>query len=270
MRQSFPFTFILCTLFMPIVVAQTLPVPTGSDSARFYYYEGWRQVLDEGNYTASETAYRHMMKYDPDFLLGLSLVGRISRDSLERLSIEARLMSQKTDTGRDEDRLLELFIDLVRLTNLRRSNPEKAGEFANEVFTKGEKTLLMIAHRYPSDYYYKCEYIEVLHRNHGPRLALDSLAILADDDQKGRPFLLGYAAGMEAELGNFGKAFQLAASLSDQFTGKKSPKPLVVYADLYFKMKKTEAARQYVTEALTIEPGNIDAQRLKARIDKEK
>ncbi|MEP2670680.1 MAG: tetratricopeptide repeat protein [Cyclobacteriaceae bacterium] len=251
----------ICSAF-----SQKLRLSTPSDSAIHYYFEGWRQVMDVGNYTASEVAYRKMMTFDKNFLVGLSLLGRITGDLEERQGIEQTLEKRKGELIGDERLLLDNYIELVKLTNLRETDPEAAAVQLEKAFTSGEKNLNVLVHRYPDEIYYKAEYIEVLHRNHGPQRALDSLYSLATKQQQHEPFLLGYAANMEAEAGNFKEALNKAATLSKLMKAKQSPKPDVVYSDIYFKMGKFDKAKKYAQSALELDPGNIDAQRLEKKI----
>ena len=99
---------------------------------------------------------------------------------------------------------------------------------------------------------------------------MDSLRTLASDNELENPFLLGYAAVMEAELGMFDKALQKAQRLQIILEDQRVPKPHAVFAAIYLKMGKKEEARIAVENALKIDAGNIDAQRLKVEIDKMK
>lgn len=246
--------------------AQRLSLSTPSDSAMHFYYEGWRQVMDEGNYTASENAYRKMMTFDPSFLVGLSLLGRITRDLNERQEIEATLIKRREEISGDERLLLDNYIALVKLTNLRETDPGEARQQLATIFQSNEKNLRKLVHTYPDEVYYKSEYIEVLHRNYGAAAALDSLNQIASSKQKKMPFLLGYAAHMEAELGKFESAMKKANQLSKLFN-YSSAKPLVVFGDIYFQNGDKKKAADYINKALEIDPGNIDAQRLRSRLN---
>ncbi len=246
--------------------SQRLPLATQSDSAKYYYHEGWRQVMDAGNYTASEAAYRKMMMFDQRFLVGLSLVARITHDLTERQLIEDLLEERKTELNGDERLLLDNYIELVKLTNLRETDPETAKRQASVTLKANETNLKIIVHRYPDEIYYKAEYIEVIHYNYGAQQALDSLYQLATTSQQNEPFLLGYAAQLEAETGNFENALGKARQLSKQSRDKNSPKPYVVYSYIYLRQGNFKKARQNVDRALKRDPGNIDAQRLKKSI----
>lgn len=96
--------------------------------------------MDVGNYTACEVAYRKMMSFDKGFLVGLSLLGRITGDLKERQEIEQTLEKRKVELTGDERLLLDNYIELVKLTNLRETDPETAKVQLEKVFTSGEKT----------------------------------------------------------------------------------------------------------------------------------
>jgi tetratricopeptide (TPR) repeat protein len=262
-------TLSLFILFCASTYGQRLSLSTESDSAIYYYYEGWRQVMDEGDYTASEKAFRKMMTYDKTFLVGLSQLGRITRDLTERLAIETKLEKRKSEISGDEKLLLNNYLELVKLTNLRETDPEEAKVKVKSIFNTAEKNLQVIVHKYPDEIYYRAEYIEVLHNNYGPTRALDSLYTLLTKKQQNESFLVGYTASLEAEAGHFENASRKANELSTKFAGKNSPKPFVVYADVYFKMKKFEDAQKNVQAALKLDPGNIDAQRLEKKITEQ-
>lgn len=264
--RRFLFALLLICISTKVLIAQSLQLSTNSDSAVYYYYEGWRQVMDVGNYTESEKVYRRMMSFDKNFLVGLSLLGRITTDLNERLQIEKTLNNRKSELEGDERLLLDNYIGLIKLTNLRETDPEDAKIQSEKIFKSNEKNLDVIVHHYPDEIYFKAEYIEVLHHNYGPQRALDSLYRLATPVQQNEPFLLGYAASMEAEAGNFKNALTKAGELSNRINDKNSPKPDVVYSDIYFKMSKFDKARSHIEKALKLDPGNIDAQRLEKQI----
>jgi tetratricopeptide (TPR) repeat protein len=249
--------------------AQLLKLSTASDSALYYYSQGWNEVMNRGDYTASENAYRKMMYHDPNFLVGLSLLGRITRDLQEREEIENKLEQEKHLLAGDEAKLLETYFLLVKFTNLREKSPDAAREFMTDLFELAEQNSRHITHKYPDELFYKSEYIEILHRNYGAALALDSLQFLANKKQKQSAFLLGFAAHMEAELGLFNSALKKAKAIERKFKDGTCAKPYVVYADIYLMMGNKEQAGTYLEKALALDTENIDAQRLGQRIERE-
>jgi hypothetical protein len=93
------------------------------------------------------------------------------------------------------------------------------------------------------------------------------LNALTTDQQKDNPFLLGYAAGINAELGNYQMALVQANRLSHMTQDSLIPKPYVVYADIHYKWgENLELAKQMADRAVKLDPRNLDAGRLKAKI----
>ena len=113
----------------------------------------------------------------------------------------------------------------------------------------------------------KAEYIEFLHSHYGPRNALDSLAKLTNEAQKENPFLLGYVASMNAEMDDFETALQQANRLKEIMAGKEVPKPYAVLADVYFQMDSLELSKINADKANQLDPKNLDASRIKEKID---
>jgi len=252
------------------ITAQNLPLSTASDSALYYYDKGWEMVMDEGNYSAAEEAYRKAVLFDSDFLVAQSLLGRISGELREREEIAKMLEAKKANLTGDERLLLDVYFELLKLMNVREKEPEKAPAQLEKALALGEKNLNILVHRYPGEIYYKSEFIETIHYRQGPAAALDSLRSLRRDEQKLNPFLLGYEAELEGELGHYELALKKAEVLASLFEGREIPKPNVVFADIYFKMGELEKARQEVDKALSLDPENVDAIRLKKRISEKK
>lgn len=251
-----------------MVIAQKLPLSTTSDSARYYYYQGWENVMDLGHYSNSAIAFQKCVEKDPHFLIGQCLYGRISNDLVEQETIYNLIENKKSSLKGAEHQLLEVFHSLLKLMILRQKSPYKSKGQLVHALKLGEENFRQIVQQYPSEIYYKAEYIEMLNYNHGPAVALDSLAILATIEQQKNPFLLSYAAMMEATLGQFDSALEKAEQLAQYFEGQNVPKPYVVYADIYLKQGLKEKAREYVQKALDLDKRNIDAQRIKAKLDK--
>lgn len=249
------------------LLGQNLPLSTTIDSAQYYYYKGWESVMDLGHYSNSAIAYRKCVAHDPDFLIGQCLYGRISDNLAEQKAIYVLVDTQKTKLSGAEYKLLEVYQALLKLMIVRQEDPEQAKEQVKIALTLGEENFRSIVHNYREEIYYKSEYIELLNYNHGAQVALDSLAVLATIDQQQNPFLLGYAAMLNAELGAFEIALAKAKELEDHFIGQAVPKPFVVYGDIFFKMKDFAKAKINVEKALLLDEHNIDALRLKKKLE---
>ena len=130
-----------------------------------------------------------------------------------------------------------------------------------------EKNLKKVIHKYPEEVYLKAEYIEILHSLYGPKRALDSLNILASISQKDNPFLLGFSASMQAELEAYDIAIKQANRLKNVINDPTQPKTYAVLADIYYQMGNFEIAKRNADKANVLDPKNLDASRLKKKID---
>lgn len=262
--------FLLILLFLLIScdnqTASGLKYSTTSDALN-YYNTGWIQIMDEGRYGASETSYRKVLEYDPDFLVGKSVLARLTLDLDERLKLYKEIKaSEKLITG-DERLILDVYTTFVKYTNLRDQGDSKSKNALHEALEIAQKNLRKIVHKHPDEIYLKAEYIEILNSLYGPKRALDSLNVLASVTQKDNPFLLGFAASMHAELKGYDEALNNAHRLQTIINDSTQPTTYVVFADIYYQMGKFEIAKNNADKATALDSRNLDASRLKKKID---
>jgi tetratricopeptide (TPR) repeat protein len=255
------------TTYAPQTAVEHLPYSTTSDSALHYFALGWQQIMDEGRYGPSEVTYRKALSFDPDFLIGMATLGRLTLDTTERKRIEQELAGSHTDLPEDERELLGLYTNFVRFTNLRAHSPAAAMDMLKKVLPGGQEILGKLVRKYPAEVYLKCEYVELINSNHGPQAGLDSLAVLTVDRHADNHFLLGFQASLEAELGRHEKALEIANRLASIIADKTAPKPLAVYADVYLAVDSLALAKEYADKAVLLDPRNLDASRLQTRIN---
>lgn len=94
--------------------AQVIPLTTSSDSAKYYYYQGWNEVMNHGNYSAAEVAFRKMYAVDSSFVLGMALLGRISDQGDEQKRL-IQLIELNFDSASHEEQLvIALFLELIK------------------------------------------------------------------------------------------------------------------------------------------------------------
>ena len=251
----------------PATTPDFVQYSTDSDSTLFYYRKGWEQIMDFGEYGNAEITYRKALSFDPDFLIGKSILARLTTDLDERLALYEELEKRKHEVSGDERLILDVYIALTHYTNLRDQEDEGVRDALRAAFDIGEQNLRSIVHTYPNEVYLKSEYIEVLHSLYGAQTSIDSLDVLITLEQTNNPFLLGYHAILNAELENYNEALADAEVLAKLLTGKDIAKPDAVFADIYFKMGELEKAKEHADRANSIDPRNLDASRLKNRID---
>lgn len=240
---------------------------TTSDSTMFYYNKGWKQIMDYGDYSKAEVSYRKALTFDENFLVGKSVLARLTLNLDERLSLYKTLETNKSSIKGDERLILDVYIALTHYTNLRDQKLPEAKEVLQNALTLCETNFGNIIHKYPQEIYLKSEYIEVLHSLYGAERILDSINSLTTDAQQLNPFILGYKAILTAETKNYDEAIILANKLVEILKDENVARPDAILADIYYKKKDYKTAKIHADKANKIDPKNLDASRLKAKID---
>ncbi len=270
-----PHRFLILIVLIPLICIsctdseriEMIDFSAESDSTMYYYDLGWKQIMDWGDYSAAEVSYRKALTFDPSFVVGKSVLARLTRDLEERLSLFNQIEEEKSEIKGDERRILDVYIELTRYTNLRDQQSDNTKTALQNAFKVGEKNLSYIVHKYPEEVYLKSEYIEVLHAVHGPQIALDSLNCLITESQLENPFMLGYKAIMLAELERYEEALEIAKELAINMKEQLVAKPDAILADIYLKMNDLTVAKIHADRAFEIDPKNLDASRLKQKIN---
>lgn len=240
---------------------------TKNDSARHYFLKGWEEILDNGRWTESEIAFRKAVELDPNWPLGKSLVGRISRDLEERQKLLQELEAIKDQVGPDERKLLEVNMLILEAANNRDQGIKNTQEFNKNRMQLAETNFGDFARKYPDDDYFKAEYIEFLHANRGTQVALDSLNAMATSAQKQLGFYISYSASMELELGNLDKAIELSKILNKKMTDPSYTAPLMLQARILMAQDSLQKAKAYVDKVVEIDTNHIIALGMQSRIN---
>lgn len=242
-----------------------------NDSALYHFKKGWEQIMDNGQWTLSETSFRKAIAHDPNFLIGKSLVGRISSDVDERIAIQKELTSFKAKATTDERLLLDVYMLNIDVMNARSEQSDKIGSIIENFRSVSEANFRKFVHTYPEESYVKAEYIEVLHAAYGAQVAIDSLQKLATQKEiKEVTFFKSYLASLEAELGNYKKALSYADEVVVMHNDSTLAGPYATYADIYFKMDSINLASKYIDKAVSLDQKHMIAQGLKRRIDQKR
>ena len=265
MRIQSIITFIILATVSFCSTAQKLTLSTDSDSAAYYYRNGWRVIMDQGMYTLSEVYFRQAITHDPKFLLAQCQVARLSKSESERNAILDMVQKGKQQLPADERMLLDNFEELIILTNLRAAGDTTAQrKQAKKALQLSEKNLRKFSSLYPEEVYHNCEFIEVINYLYGPQAALDTLETINNDLLKQNIFMMGYKAHLLAKVKHLSDGKELLAQLQ-QRVSDKLPKLYVVEGLIAEEEGLTQKALALSEKALSIDPGNIDAQRLKSR-----
>lgn len=237
------------------------------DSTLVYYNKGWQEIMDYGDYAAAEVSYRKALEHDPNFLVGKSVLARLTLNLDERLALYDLIEEQKHTITGDERLILDVYQALTKYTNLRDQKSPEAKRALQEARNMGEYNFRKIVYAYPEEVYLKSEYIEMLHSQYGAKQSLDSLNKLVTISQRNNPFLLGYKAILTAETRNYEDALKYAQQLEELMKDLQVAKPHAILADIYFKMEDFKKAKIHADKAFAIDPRNLDASRLKEKID---
>lgn len=240
---------------------------TKNDSALFYFNKGWEYIMDYGQWTLSEKAFRKAVEFDTTFLVGKSFVGKITQDLDERLRLWDELNIKKQNVSKDEQLLLEATLNILELFNARDQNVKLDKKFMSDFKEMAESNYREFVHKYPNESYFKAEYIEILHSNHNAQVALDSLNFLSTTKQKELPSFISLAAAFESDLGNYEKALSLADKLQTKIDNPDIPAPYVLYAQIYSKMDSLSLTKTYIDKAVALDTNHLIAIRLKKYID---
>lgn len=264
--------FLLAFLGAPFASCQkkienkTFDCGTKSDSAHYYYHQGWQQIMDTGQWTLSEASFRRAVTFDTNFRLGKILVARISDNLEERELLYQAVEAQISEANAHERLLLTVYLSNVKRMNLQVQNPALTKATTASHRTLSEQNFRAFVHSFPEESYVKAEYIEVLHANYGAKTALDSLQKLVTARQKNVPFFTSYTALLESELGHFDEALSAANQLNKMLNDTTLPSPYVTFAAIYTEMDSLEKAQKYINQALRLDKKHLIAQGLKKRL----
>lgn len=260
--RSYAIFFVLITVVVNSCtrkseVNKALSYSTSSDSTVFYYRLGWQQIMDFGDYSAAEASYRKALSFDQNFLLGKSVLARLTTDLEERLMLFDELQSKKSIIQGDERLVLDVYIALTKYTNLRDQKSPNTKDALQNAYKLSEQNLGQVIRKYPEEVYLKSEYIEVVHALYGAEVALDSMNNLVLESQAKNPFLLGYRATLTVEVNKHDEALVYARELAEILKGEKVARPDAILADIYFKMEDYESAKTHADRANNIDPRNL-------------
>jgi len=272
MRKLLPFSILLAATIISCKQSasqQSFNYGTESDSALYYFNKGWEQILDLGQWTLSEESFRKAVEFDKDFMIGKSLVGRISGDLAERQAIIEEIWLGRDQVSDDQRLLLNIFISNISIMNLRGTDSGVSPELREKHTSLAERNFRNFVHKYPAEPYMKAEYIETLHTLYGPAQALDSLTKLASPDQAMLPFYITYAANLKTQLGDFDGALAKANEVKAVFNNPSIPQQYVLLAEIYYAMDSLENAKLNIDRAVDLDPKHLIAQGMKARIERK-
>lgn len=240
-----------------------------SDSAVYYFNKGWEQILDLGQWTLAEESFRKAASLDSNFLIGKSLVGRISGDLEERQEILKELKEHSNEVDDDSKLLLDIFMSNISLMNLREDSLGTSPEARTTHRALAEANFRAFTKKYPEESYIKAEYIETIHALYGPKAALDSIRALASEKQVILPFYRAYKASLWNAMGNHHSALTTAQAIEATFNDPSIPQQHVLFAEIYLSIDSLGLAKERIEKAVELDPKHLIALGLKNQIIQE-
>ncbi|NET37170.1 MAG: hypothetical protein F6K19_34965 [Cyanothece sp. SIO1E1] len=211
-------------------------------------------------------SYRKALSFDSSFLLCQSVLARLTEDLQERQNFYDHIQPQRSQVRGVEGDLLEVFLSLMQYTLVREKDPEGASALRPQLLARAQTLLCGVRQQHPNVDYIESECVEFIHATEGAAAALDSLAVFRKDRVIGNPFLSGYQAVLLTELERYEEALAIAEGLARTDQGQAIPRPDVVMAHVYLGWGKLQEARMHVDRAVELDPRNLEATRLQARI----
>ncbi|MEM8895499.1 MAG: hypothetical protein AAGC88_13035 [Bacteroidota bacterium] len=260
MKTSLIFLFILVSVIT--AHSQTLPLSTNSDSAKYFYYQGWDEVMNNGNYAASEVAFRNMYACDSSFVLGQALLGRISDKAEEQKALIQSIESNLDSANSDEQLVLKLFVELIK------RRVDQGSLTMDELSDLAINNLGTISRTYPNEDYYFAEYIEWINNKSGAQAALDSINSLATAAHHIMPFMIGFKVHLHLELKQFDHAQIYLNQLENLIGGKAVAKMSTLQAEYYIARGNDAKALKLIQDTERLDPKNLETPRLRQKISK--
>ena len=221
--------------------------------------------MDDGMYSAAEVKFREAYEVDSFCALAALTYGRIVQD----LDLQKRIYAycQTVDElSLPEEKLRQVYLELLKMMIERSEGQGRNSEQRLTSFKSMLSNLKWVVHRYPGESYILAEYIEVIHLVEGAQAALDSLEYYGANLGYRLPmFLEGYRSTLLLELDMKDAAQEVLKSLSPLI--KKTPKYWILWSDYFLVVGKSKKAKRFIDKALQIDPRNVDAIRIRARID---
>ena len=229
------------------------------------FTEGWSEILDAGRWTESEAAFRKAANTDPDWVMGATLVARITTDVDEREDLLEFIEARRKSVDRDTRLLLDVFI-----LNIRAANAHDRGGRMHEGFNEERMKLAInnfgtFVRRHPRETYMQAEYIEWLSASEGAERAIAEIAAVPDE-VRAAPFFASYEARLLASLGQHERAAERATQYEARLAIPDAAGVHALRATLLEYRGDTQTALRYAEKAAAADPKHIFAARQRDRL----
>jgi hypothetical protein len=197
------------------------------------------------------------------------MVGRITRSLPERQTILAKLEREKNRASPYERMLLD-----VNIMSLKAANNRDLGITNTEEFSQKRSELALtnfgkFIEQFPTDNYFKAEYIEHLHAKFGADAALDSLRKLARPEQMALGFYVSYAANLELEIGHIEAAKSRLVTLQSIMPDTSYTSPLMLQTQIFLAQDSLLLAKALIDQVVRIDSNHMIATAIQSRLNRQ-
>lgn len=253
----------------PATLADSLRYSYGqtSEKALDLYRQGWSEILEYGRWAESERLYREALAVDQDFVVAMSVLGRITDDQAERsaLTADARRLAQTVDShGR---LLLDPYLETLTLISARESGENLPDNFREDLADLAIDNYRSFLKTYPDEWAVRIEYLEWVHAKHGPREAVREIERMHKENPHYVSRLSYFPAYFYAELGDYEQAMALAERFVGQLGPGEWPQVHYIRGFIAYERGDYAAAQMLIKKALALDPRHLIAQRLQKKID---
>lgn len=235
------------------------PGSSPSAEARRTYTAGWAAIMDEGRWTLAEERFRAASAAAPEWVLGRTLVGRITGDVEEREEILAWVEANLETASLAERFVLDAFV-LNLQSSIARGRGEKLPEgFRERLAESSVEGFRAYLRFHPDDVYIAAELVEWIHSTEGAEAALAAMDEEVRPTSRGVPFFLGYRVNLLAELGRIEEAREAADAHAALLADPTAPAVHTVRGRVLLAAGELEEARENAARAVQLDPQNLSA-----------
>jgi len=232
-----------------------------------HYRQGWVEILSYGRWSEAERHYREAIAQDPDFLLGMSVLARITADVDERNTLYERVNARLEEAGEYERLLLTTYQQTLELFALRETGAAIPDNYRRSMAARAVDDYGRFLGSYPGEWSVMIEYVEWVHALEGPEAALQEIERLRSTMGQGLDFSY-FPAYFHAELGQLTIARKRASEFAARIDDPGSPQPHYLNAFLHYQAGDLTQAQQAIERALALDSRHLLAQRLQGLIER--
>ncbi|MDP5053558.1 MAG: hypothetical protein NWP69_07205 [Congregibacter sp.] len=271
--RRFGTLLLACFLF-----AASTTESVSADSAEYDYYgvdknalalyrQGWSEILERGRWTEAERLYREAMLIDPDFIIGKSVLARITDDPKERQALTAEIERDIDGVDTSGRWVLDPYLMTLLLINARESAQTLPEDFRRDLAQLAVKNYRSFLQEYPGEWAVRVEYIEWIHAQQGPENALTAIEEMQEQDSTSSVRMSYFPAYFYAELGDYPRATALAEQFVESLGPGDWPQAHYIAAFIAYQREDYAVASDAINRALRLDPKHLIAQRLRKEID---